>query len=422
MNFPLIRLAVRSILNRWATASLTITAIALSVGLLLGVEKVRTGAQGSFSNTISGTDLIVGARSGSVQLLLYSVFRIGDATNNISWKSYQDMRAWREVDWAVPISLGDSHRGYRVIGTTDGYFQHYRYGRRQSLGFAAGKPFAALFEAAIGADVAEELGYSVGDQIILAHGVGAFGFNKHENEPFTISGILARTGTPVDRSVHVSLEAIEAIHIGWEDGHPPRAGLSVSPSNTNMQRLQPTAVTAVMLGLESRMAVFSVQRRVNTYRQEPLLAILPGVALQQLWDAIGGLETALLAISVLVVGTGFLGMTAVSLSALNERRREMAILRSVGARPIHVFLLLVVESGVLSAIGALIGASMLYGALLIAQPIIQTRLGFYLPIDWPSAWELGLLGLVLAFGVLSGFIPALLAYRRSLADGMSIRV
>jgi putative ABC transport system permease protein len=422
MNFPLIRLAIRSLLNRWVTASLTTTAIALSVGLLLGVEKVRTGAQSSFSNTISGTDLIVGARGGAVQLLLYSVFRIGDATSNISWESYQDMRAWREVDWAVPISLGDSHRGFRVVGTTGDYFKHYRFGRRQSLAFEAGQPFAALFEAAIGADVAEELGYSVGDKIILAHGVGAFEFTKHDNKPFTISGILAKTGTPVDRSVHVSLEAIEAIHVGWEDGRPPRADLTVSTKVEDMRELQPTTVTAVMLGLKSRMAVFSVQRRINTYSEEALLAILPGVALQQLWDAIGGLETALLAISILVVGTGFLGMTAVSLSGLNERRREMAILRSVGARPVHVFLLLVVESGVLAAIGALIGAGILYAALVVAQPIIQVRLGFYLPIDWPSTWELTLLGLVIVAGVVSGFIPALLAYRRSLADGMSIRV
>jgi len=422
MNFLLIRLAIRSLLNRWVTASLTTTAIALSVGLLLGVEKVRTGAQSSFSNTISGTDLIVGARGGAVQLLLYSVFRIGDATSNISWESYQDMRAWREVDWSVPISLGDSHRGFRVVGTTGDYFKHYRFGRRQSLAFEAGQPFAALFEAAIGADVAEELGYSVGDKIILAHGVGAFEFTKHDNKPFTISGILAKTGTPVDRSVHVSLEAIEAIHVGWEDGRPPRADLTVSTKVEDMRELQPTTVTAVMLGLKSRMAVFSVQRRINTYSEEALLAILPGVALQQLWDAIGGLETALLAISILVVGTGFLGMTAVSLSGLNERRREMAILRSVGARPVHVFLLLVVESGVLAAIGALIGAGILYAALVVAQPIIQVRLGFYLPIDWPSTWELTLLGLVIVAGVVSGFIPALLAYRRSLADGMSIRV
>jgi putative ABC transport system permease protein len=422
MNAPLLRLAVQSLLNRRVTALLTMAAIALSVTLLLGVEKVRTGARLSFANTISGTDLIVGARSGSIQLLLYSVFRIGDATNNISWASYQDIRKWPEVAWSVPISLGDSHRGFRVIGTTAEYFQHYKYGRKQALAFEAGKPFADLFDAVVGADVAKELGYSVGDQIVLAHGAGAIGFAKHADKPFTISGILARTGTPVDRSVHVSLQAIEAIHIDWEDGRAPRPGRAISAEEARLSVLQPKAVTAVFIGLKTRMATFSAQRKVNTYKEEALLAVLPGVALQQLWDTLGGLEAALSAISVLVVVTGFMGMIAVSLSALNERRREMAILRSLGAGPRHIFVLLVLEAGFLAAAAAIVGAIALYGGLWIAQPIVLSRYGVYLPIAPPDAWELTLLGLVVAAGCISGVIPALLAYRRSLADGMSVRL
>ena len=114
----MIRLAIASLLARALTVGMTILAIALSVALYLGVEKVRTGAKASFADTISGTDLIVGARSGSVQLLLYSVFRIGNATNNITWESYEDIASQREVEWIVPISLGDSHRQFRVMGTT----------------------------------------------------------------------------------------------------------------------------------------------------------------------------------------------------------------------------------------------------------------------------------------------------------------
>ena len=118
------RLALQSLRNRALTASLTVLAIAFSVMLLLGVEKVRTGARQSFADTISGTDLIVGARSGAIQLLLYSVFRIGNATNNVTWKSYSDIAKRPEVDWIVPISLGDSHHGFRVLGTTPDYFTH----------------------------------------------------------------------------------------------------------------------------------------------------------------------------------------------------------------------------------------------------------------------------------------------------------
>ncbi len=421
MNAPLLSLALKSLINRKATAILTIAAIALSVTLLLGVEKVRSGARDSFANTVSGTDLIVGARGGAIQLLLYSVFRIGDASNNISWQSYEELRAWPEVAWSVPISLGDAHRGFRVVGTTAGYFEHLRYGRRQALSFDAGQPFADLFDAVIGADVARELGYVVGDRIVLAHGAGAFAVQSHDDKPFTVFGVLARTGTPVDRSVHVSLAAIEAIHVDWQSGRPPRPGQAVSAEAARAMALQPKAVTAVLVGLKSRMAAFAVQRRVNTYADEALLAILPGVTLQQLWDAIGGLEKALFAISVMVVVTGFMGMTAVSLGALNERRREMAILRSVGARPREIFLLLVVESGGLAAVAAAVGAAMLYGGIWLARPFVQSQFGFHLPAGGLSAYELALLGLVVLAGCASGALPAYLAYRRSLADGMAVR-
>ena len=118
-----VRLALSSLANRWLTALLTVLAIAVSVMLLLGVEKVRTGAKASFANTISGTDLIIGARSGGIQLLLYSVFRIGNATSNMTWRSYEDIRRRPEVAWMIPLSLGDSHRGFRVLGTTSKYFE-----------------------------------------------------------------------------------------------------------------------------------------------------------------------------------------------------------------------------------------------------------------------------------------------------------
>lgn len=420
MMAPLVTLAWKSLYNRRSTAALTVIAIALSVALLLGVEKVRTGARESFANTISGTDLIVGARSGPIQLLLYSVFRIGNATNNISWESYRDIAGWPSVAWTVPLSLGDSHRGFRVLGTTPDYFQHYRYGQRRSLAFAAGGPFSDLFDAVVGANVAQELGYEVGDPIVVAHGLDDLGLTKHQDKPFRVSGILEKTGTPVDRTVHVSLEAIEAIHVDWAGGAPPRAGQSVSADEVRRMNLEPKAITAFLVGLDSRLAVFGLQRKVNTYREEPLLAILPGVTLQELWDSMSTMESTLLAISILVVGSGLMGMIAVSLGALNERRREMAILRSVGARPAHVFGLLVIESGTLAVLGAITGLTLLYGGLLIAQPLIETEFGLHIPLSVPTVWELTLVGLVIAAGFVSGAVPAYRAYRNSLADGMMV--
>lgn len=415
-----LRLALQSLRNRWLTALLTVLAIAFSIVLLLGVEKVRTGARQSFADTISGTDLIVGARSGSLNLLLYAVFRIGNATNNITWTSYQDIVSRPEVAWAVPLSLGDSHRGFRVLGTTPDYFKHYRYRQTRGLVFAGGAPFADLFDAVIGADVASALGYKVGDPIVVSHGLGAVSFVAHDDKPFRVAGILEKTGTPVDRTVHVTLEAIEAIHVDWQSGARV-PGQSVSADDVRRMELKPKAITAALIGLKSRLATFRLQRAINEYPQEPLTAILPGAALQELWELVGTAETALKAVSAMVVATALLGMVTMILTTLNERRREMAILRSVGARPRTVLGLLMAEAGVLTLIGIASGVALLYAALLALQPYVDVNYGLYLPIEAPKPGELMTLGIIVVAGCVAGLLPALRAYRLSLADGMTVR-
>ncbi len=417
----ILSLAWKSLLNRRFTALLTVVAIALSVALLVGVERLRTEARESFANTLSGTDLIVGARSGPVQLLLYAVFRIGDATNNISWKSYQDIADLPKVAWAVPISLGDSHRGFRVLGTTPAYFEHYRYARDRELEITDGQRFSDLYDAVLGAEVAEKLGYRIGGSIIVAHGASDVSFARHDDKPFQVVGILARTGTPVDRTVHVSLEAIEAIHVDWQSG-APIPGMSISAEQARALDLTPKAITAALVGLKSKIATFQVQRFVNDYPEEPLSAILPGVALSQLWNLIGIAENALLIVSAFVVVVGLFGMLTALLTSLNERRREMAILRSVGARPGHVFALIMGEAGVLTLLGVLCGLSLLYLLLLAGQPIIESRFGIFIAIGGLSPYEWILLGTVVAAGFLVGSIPSYRAYRLSLADGLSVRI
>jgi len=417
----ILSLAWQSLLNRRVTALLTLISIALSVTLLVGVERLRTEARASFASTLSGTDLIVGARTGAVQLLLYSVFRIGDATNNISWESYQDIAAHPKVAWTVPISLGDSHRGFRVLGTTPAYFEHYRYARGRQLAIETGQPFADLYDTVLGAEVAAELGYKLGDEIIVAHGASDVSFARHDDKPFRVVGILARTGTPVDRTLHVSLEAIEAIHVDWQSG-APIPGMSVSAEQARAMDLTPKAITAFLMGLTSKVATFQVQRYVNEYPEEPLLAILPGVALSQLWNLIGVAENALLIVSAFVVVVGLFGMLTALLTSLNERRREMAILRSVGARPGHVFALIMGEAGFLTLLGTLLGMALLYLSLILGRPIIESRFGIFVPIGGPTSYEWLLLGAVITAGFLVGSIPGYRAYRLSLADGLSVRV
>lgn len=411
----------KSMRNRWLTAMLAVIGIALSVALILTVEKVRRDTHTSFTQTLSGTDLVVGARSGSIQLLLYSVFRIGNATNNISWQSVEELSDRPKVDWVVPLSLGDSHRGFRVLGTSEAYFSHYQYGQKNSLEFEQGKVFDDVFDAVLGSEVARKLGYQLGQEIVVAHGTGNVGLVEHDKQPFRVSGILQRTGTPVDNTVHVSLTGIEAMHVDWKSGMKvPGEGTSVD--EIREMDLQPSAVTALLVGLKSRSAVFSEQRAINQFRAEPLLAILPGVALQELWSLVDVAESALMIVSGFVVIAGLVNLVSVLFAGLNERRREMAILRSCGASPKHIFLLLTGESLVLTLIGIVSGLIFHYLVLFVGQFWLQQRFGIEITLGLPQIGDWLLLATIFAAGLCTGLLPAWRAYSQSLSDGMIQRL
>ncbi|MCC1496689.1 ABC transporter permease [Alcanivorax sp. 1008] len=417
----LIRLAGKSLANRRGTALLVVLSMALSVALLLGVERLRDQVRDSFASTVSGVDLIVGARSGPLNLLLYSVFRIGEPTANVSWKSVERIAAQPQVDWVVPLSLGDSHRGFPVLGTSAAYFDHYRYARQRSLEFADGEPFDDLFDAVVGANVAQRLGYQLGQEIALSHGGGKVSLIDHADKPFRIVGILAATGTPVDNTVHVSLQGIEAIHADWLAG-APLPGMRLTAEQVRERDLRPRSVTALMVGLKSRIAVFQVQRSINTAAEEPLLAIIPGVALQQLWQMMALAENALALVAWMVVMVAVVVMLTALLTALNERRREMAILRAIGARPWQIFALVIGESLLLTLLGVLAGVLLLQLASLLAAPWVSARLGLALTLWSPVAKEFILIAAVMLAALLAGVWPAWRAYRQSLTDGLGMRL
>ena len=421
----LVHLAARSAWNRRGTLSLVLLSIALATALLLSLEGLRRDIRASFAQAVSGTDLVIGARTGPVQLMLYAVFRVGGATQGMTMDSVRAIAAHRAVAWTVPVSLGDSHRGFPVVGTTTAYFEHYAWGARQRLALAQGRAFGGtldgLYEAVIGAEVARALGYGVGTQLTLSHGLGDDLAAEHADKPFTVVGVLQRTGTPVDRSVHVSLQAIEAIHLDWAGG-APMPGLRIAPEDARKFDLEPRQVTALFVGLKSRAAVFAVQRFVSGYEGEPLVAVLPGVALDELWEAVGVGERALLAISALVALVSLAGLVAVVLAGLGERRRELAVLRAVGAGPRHVLALLALEGALVTLAGAVLGALASFGAVAAAAPWLQQAFGIGLQLAAPSAGQWALWGAVVVAGLLASLLPAWRAYRLSLADGLTPRL
>jgi putative ABC transport system permease protein len=419
----LFSLAYRSLKNRKLTSILTLLSLALSVCLWVGIEHIRAGARDSFSNTISQTDLIVGARGGAISLLLYTVFHIGTPTANVSYESYEKIKSQPSVSWTIPISLGDSHRGYRVVGTTEDFYRYYRYRQDRQIELQQGRVPTEVFDVALGSDVARKLGYRLGDRIVITHGITrGVGIMEHSDKPFTVVGILRPTRTPVDQAVYITLEGMEAIHIDWQQGAPPLKGQEIPPERITKEAIKIGQITAFFLRTRSRIQTLALQRQINTFPEEPLMAIIPGVALSELWNGISYGEQVLKVVALFVVIVGLMGMLMALYTSLNERRREIAILRAIGVGPAGIVFLLVIESGLLTLVGSLLGIGLLYTLVLLLQPLVEQQFGLQIPIGALSRAEyIYIAGVVLA-GVIIGFVPAWKAYRNALTDGLCVRV
>jgi putative ABC transport system permease protein len=410
-------LALESAWNRRFTLVLIMLSISLSTVLLTGLERLRGQARAGFTGAISGVDLVVGARGSDIQLILYAVFHLGGATNNMSFLSASMIQEKPSVAWTAPLSMGDSHKGYPVVATTLDFFTHFRYRRDYKLTLKSGSLFQDIFETVLGSEVAEKLGYKAGDRIVLAHGGGEAPL-LHEDKPFIVTGVLEATGSPIDRSLFINLESMEAIHIDWRGGAPIK-GFSVSAEDVKKFDLKPKAITALLVGLKNRRAVFALQRDIREYRGEALSAVMPGVALDQLWGLLGDGEKVLIIISLLVTFTGLAGLVSTILAGLGERRRELAILRSTGASPADIALIMAMEGFLLTLGGIVLGLVVLTLAIAIASPYLLNNYGFHLYLSAPTSVEWLIMGGILFLGVLTSLIPALRAYYLSLSDGLN---
>ena len=464
----LIGVASRSLRYRLSGVVLTIASVALSVFVLLAVEHVRQEARNGFASTVSGVDLIVGARTGEVNLLLLSVFRIGTATANVSWSSLEQIRAQNNVSWTVPLSLGDSHRSFRVVGTTQEFFERYKHGAQQSLRFSQGVRFDAVNDVVLGAQVASRLGYELGDSIVLSHGMADTSFTHHDQLPFRVSGILSLTGTPVDNALFVALDAIEALHSEEEGGDRPVQGVSeheheqnnheygdehghhdhhdevedhddhrghdehaesaYSSASTEANHAAADhghdhppigTVTAVLVGLNSPIATLQVKRWVDTFSDEALLAIIPGVALTQPWELVGNVEIILLGISILVFLSSLLGLNAMLFASMRERRSEIEVLRNIGAPSLFVLGLLMVEALLIVTTGIALAILGLLLSIAFANAVFAQELGLMLSYQIFNSSNLLALALIYLTTLILTAIPALQAYRLSVSVGGS---
>ncbi len=408
------KVILASLRTRRTSALLIVAAIALSVLMIVGIDRVRHQVRANFASTVSGIDLIVSARGGPMNILLYSVFRLSDPTAGIRWQTVEHLAQHPDVKWWIPIALGDSHRGFPVVATNEAYLTHYRYGRDQALALQQGEWFVGADQVVLGSAVARQLNYQQGDKVVLAHGASGPAIVEHDNHPFTVVGVLAPTGTPVDQSLHISLAGMAAIHNGG-------AFLSGMPPLPGQQADKPDSVNAVMLGLTRRTAVLSLQRELSRYKPEPLSAIIPGVQLQRLWRITAAGENALRATSLAVLVVALLVLVSTVLAALEGRRHELAVLRAAGAGRWAVYGIIVGESLCLTVMGCLLGLLVLFVAQWGLAPLALAEWSLRLPEHFLALRELPAVAAILLAGSLAGLIPAEKAFRNSLADGLTPR-
>ena len=419
----LFKLAWKSLKNRLTSSVLTITSIALSVALLFAVERTQRAAEEGFTQSVSQVDLLVGAKTGPLNLILYTVFNMGSANNNISWESYQDIKSKPQVDWTIPYSLGDGHKGFRVVATDENFYQHYRFRGDQSVEFKTGQPALDVWDVVIGSDVEKKLKYKLGDSVVIAHGVTkGEALQFHDDKPFRVVGILKPTGTALDQSIYISLYGMEAIHMDWKDGAAPQPGQSVSAASIKKENIKIGPITAFFLRTKSRIETLRLQREINTYVDEPLLAIIPGATLSELWRGLSQIDVILKIISVMVLAVGLASMVSSLLASLNERRREMSILRSLGATTGQITLLLVFESTFLTLIGVLFGALLNIIAVWSIASWLQSEFGFYITGAVFTMTDIIYGVIIVVAGVFVGLLPALQARQRALKDGLTIKV
>ena len=421
-------MAWRSAWSRRFALLLVMLSVTLSVLLWLGVQQLREDARRSFSHALSGVDLIVGPRGSATELMLYSVFQIGRPTRNMGFDGYKTISEMPQVRWAVPIQLGDSFHGFPVIGTTPLLFEVFQsQGKR--LAWAQGRAFVkptddphAMEEVVLGAEVARQNKLQLGDELILTHGSGGGPEDTdHDDHPLRVVGILQATGAPIDRAVLVNLEGFESMHQGWGMGIAPKALQAAKahlPAVTDPHALEPVSLSAVWVGLHQRAEVFTVKRKIEGLGKDPLMAVLPGVALDELWQVVKVVENSLMLIGAMVAISALMSVASVLLVSMGSRRKELALLRAMGVRPMALLGFVMLESMWVCIVGLVLGYVACQTLLWLAQDMLRTQWGIMVQPGWPHQESVLSLLALLAVSALASLLPAWRAYRLSLMDGL----
>ena len=412
------RMAWRYLWARALVTVLTLTGIALGTSLICSVLTLRRESESGFLRESGQFDLVAGAKGSPLQLVLSSIYQLDVPTGNIPYSRYEALRDDKRIATAIPLGLGDNFHGYRIVGTEDKIFSltDRKESKKPLYQLASGRYFQSDFEAVIGAQVARQSGLKVGDTFVGTHGlVVTAGSSEHTDFPYKVVGILSDSGSSTDRAIYVSLPSVWRIHEKEAEVHQKIAGVEPASGASSHSDLE---VTAVLIRLKSVGLRLWMGQEIQK-RTESMAAIPVNEMLRLYQQVLGPMQRVLLGVAALVVVVSALSITATLYQSAERRRRDLAVLRALGAHRREIFALVVIEALLLTLLGLSAGWLLGHGGLALAGPYLRDGFGIGVSSWTTDRLEWIALGTVACGGLLAGLLPAILAYRREPVNDLS---
>ena len=397
----LFRIVGRSLRQHALSTLVTAASVALACGLVLAVYEIQAQARAAFGGGASDFDAVLGARGSQLQLVLNTVFHLETSPGNIPWSMYEAVRKDDRVALAVPYAVGDNFRGFRIVGTTPQAFPAAEADAKGRLVRGTGRMFdPEAREAVVGSFVAQRTGLKVGSKFNAFHGV-VYDERQRHDEEYVVVGVRAATNTPADRVVWIPIEGVFRMK-----GHVLRGtGETYVAKETEEIPDAAKEVSAVMLKLKGQESGFFLDQQINKQGKVATLAWPVGAVMTDLFDKMGWVHKVLALVANLVCVVAAGSILASIYNTINERRREFAILRALGARRSTVFSAIVLESAAISAIGA--------------AAVVRSQTGVVVDIlQFHPVLVIAPLGMI-ALGALCGLVPAFKAYRTDVAENLA---
>jgi putative ABC transport system permease protein len=425
------RIVLKNIKQRSLASLLTVFSIMLGMALVISILILKQESQDAFNQTATGYELIVGPKGSSLQLTLNTIYHIGVPIQNIPYDTYTKLKDDKRVKLAIPYVLGDNYKNHRLIGTVPEIFSEFNYQKDKKYKLKEGKFFEKDFEAVIGYETALKTGLKVGDKFSGSHGVeeyeNAGDILAHNEFKFTVTGILEKTFTPTDKVIFTSMNSIWGIHHHEAEEklkeNNPKDEHNHESHNEHSHEIKDSdkSVTAILISLKSPVYFDLLRRQINENKYEGInaQAVIPVFEIKQLFDIIGNINSILIVIAYLVVFVAVISILVSIYNSMNERKRDIAIMRSLGARKNTILNIILTEGFLVSFIGGILGIIISHLLIFILKDTISNIAGIQINGSGFYPFELYILSGTVLLGVIVTLIPALKAYNTDVASNLA---